>query len=155
MAAAFCYQSAHQEGDMGLFSSVICRFGAGELIEANPDCSLSQINITRTHTVVDGRCLYRFCWSHTLYSLNWTIGSAKKWSSYGLTFLWGAIANDLITLIVLESWVLCTLSTNSNHKRCPCTEWKTQSSVAQREKFHHEKKSSLTIHHFSHPEFHA
>lgn len=85
---------------MGLFPSVICRFGAGELIAANPDCSLSQINITHTHTVVDWRCLFRLCWSNTLYSQNWTIGSAKKWSSYGLTFLWGAIANDLITLIV-------------------------------------------------------
>lgn len=38
---------------MGLFPSVICRIGAGELIVANPDCSLSQINITHTHTVVD------------------------------------------------------------------------------------------------------
>lgn len=102
MAAAFCYQSAHQEGDMGRFPSVICRFGAGELIVANADGSLSKINITHTHTVVDWRCLYRLCWSNTLYSQNWTIGSAKKWSSYGLTFLCGAIANDLITLIVFR-----------------------------------------------------
>ena len=72
-----------------------------------PDCKIKNKKIkikwnTDIHTGVGWRSKHRLCWSCAARCQNWTISCAKKWCGYDPTFLCGAFANDLITLILFR-----------------------------------------------------